>query len=249
MDANGLLSDDEARAFVDDSNFLWHQTFHLSENIVAPGANDIEWLLDQVGLPPRLNGASLIDIGTTNGGGAFIAERRGAERVVAVDIYPQDRFGFDRLSAALGARVTFQQGTIYQLPQILDDEQFDEVLFLGVLYHLRHPLLALDSLRRLTRHHLYLETAIWGDPSGPPMARYFRRDELAGDSSNWFAPNLSCLIDWVESSGFVVDRVEHWPEEQPTRACVAAHPTTDEPEYIGFSYEVPLTVVPGPLPL
>jgi tRNA (mo5U34)-methyltransferase len=130
------------------------------------------------------------------------------------------------------------------LPQILGNEQFDEVLFLGVLYHLRHPLLALDSLRRLTRKHLYLETAVWGSTTDPPMARYFRRDELAGDSSNWFAPTLSCLVDWVESSGFVVDRVEHWPEDHPIRACVAAHPTTDQPEYIDLSYEVPLTVVP-----
>ena len=51
MNTNGLLSDDEAEALVADSNFLWHQAFHLSENIVAPGANDIEWLLNRVGLP------------------------------------------------------------------------------------------------------------------------------------------------------------------------------------------------------
>jgi tRNA (mo5U34)-methyltransferase len=249
MDVNGLLSDDEAKAIVADSDVVWHQTFRLSENVVAPGANDIEWLLDQVGLPQNLSGATVIDIGTTNGGAAFIAKRRGAERVVAVDIYGPDRFGFDRLNAALGAGVDFERGTIYQLPQILGDEKFDEVLFLGVLYHLRHPLLALDSLRRLTRQHLYVETATWGDPSDPPMARYFRRDELAGDSSNWFAPNLACLVDWVESSGFVVDRIQYWPEEEPTRACVAAHPTTKQPEYISLSYEVPLTVVPESPPL
>ena len=248
MDAHGLLSDDEAAALVAQSDIIWHQTFHLSENIVAPGANDIEWLLNQAGLPQDLTGATVIDIGTTNGGAAFIANRRGAERVVAVDIYPPDRFGFDRLNAALGASADFMQGTIYQLPEMLGDEKFDEVLFLGVLYHLRHPLLALDSLRRLTRHHLYVETAICGDPSDPPMARYFRRDELAGDSSNWFAPNLTCLIDWVESSGFVVDRVEYWPKDQPTRACVAAHPTAEQPEYIDLSYEFPLTVVAESLP-
>ena len=150
MNTNGLLSDDEAEALVADSNFLWHQAFHLSD-IVAPGANDIEWLLNRVGLPFTLKGATLIDIGTTNGGGAFIAQQRGAKKVVAVDIYGPERFGFDRLNAAFGAGVDFVQGTIYELPQILGDEQFDEVLFLGVLCHLRHPLLALDSLRRLTR--------------------------------------------------------------------------------------------------
>ena len=249
MDEYGLLSDDEAKALAADPSILWHQAFHLSENIVAPGANNIEWLLEKVGLPSKLDGASLIDIGTTNGGAVFIAQRRGAERVVAVDIYPPDRFGFNRLNAAFGAGVDFLQGTIYQLPQMLGDEQFDEVLFLGVLYHLRHPLLALDSLRRVTRQHLYVETATWGDPSDPPMARYFRREELAGDSSNWFAPNLSCLVDWVESSGFHVDRVQYWPQDQPTRGCIAAHPTTGQPEFIDLSYEVPLIVVQESLPL
>ena len=178
-----------------------------------------------------------------------IAQRRGAERVVAVDIYPPDRFGFNRLNVAFGAGVDFLQGTIYQLPQMLGDEQFDEVLFLGVLNHLRHPLLALDSLRRATRQHLYVETATWGDPSDPPMARYFRREELAGDSSNLFAPNLSCLVDWVESSGFHVDRVQYWPQDQPTRGCIVAHPTTGQPEFIDLSYEVPLIVVQESLPL
>jgi tRNA (mo5U34)-methyltransferase len=248
MNTNGLLSDETAQALVADSNFIWHQAFHLSENVVAPGANDIEWLLNRVGLPLTLEGATLIDIGTTNGGGAFIAQQRGAKKVVAVDIYGPERFGFDRLNAAFGAGVDFVRGTIYELPQILGEEQFDEVLFLGVLYHLRHPLLALDSLRRLTRKHLYLETAVWGNPSDPPMARYFRRDELAGDSSNWFAPNLSCLVDWVESSGFVVDQIQHWPDDDPMRACVAAHPTPEPPEYIELSYEVPLTVVPESRP-
>jgi len=243
MERDGLLRDDEADALIAGSDFIWHQKFHLSENVVTPGANDIEWILDQVGFPLSLDGQSVLDIGTTNGGGAFVAKRRGAERVVAVDIYGPDRFGFDRLNAALGGKAEFREGSIYRLPQTLGGEQFDEVLFLGVLYHLRHPLLALDSLRRLTRHHLYVETAICGKPSDPPMARYFRRDELGGDSSNWFAPNLSCLVDWVESSGFVADRVEYWPQENPARASVAAHPTAEPPEYLRLSYEVPLTVV------
>jgi tRNA (mo5U34)-methyltransferase len=238
-----LLGDDEAKTFIADSNFIWHQTFHLSENVLAPGSNDIEWILDRVGVPPRLDGATVIDIGTTNGGAAFLAERRGAERVVAVDIYGPDRFGFDRLKNALDSRVEFIQGTIYELPEILKNEKFDEVLFLGVLYHLRHPLLALDCLRRLTRRNLYVETAVWDTPSDLPMAQFFRRDELAGDSSNWFVPNRPCLVDWVESSGFVVD----WAGSGlPSRACVSARPTAERPEYLDLSYEQPLTVVAEP---
>ncbi len=239
-----MLNDEEANEFIGASDFVWHQIFHLSENVATPGANDIEWLVDRVGLPRELKGATVLDVGTTNGGAAFIAEQRGADRVVAVDIYGPDRFGFNRIKQAIGASAEFVQSSIYELPAVLENEQFDEVLFLGVLYHLRHPLLALDSLRALTRGRLYVETAIYGERSDPPTTQFFRRDELAGDSSNWFVPTISCLVDWVESSGFVVDRVEHWPVDQPTRACVAAHPASGPPEFIQLSYEVPIKVVP-----
>ena len=182
-----MLSDAKAADLIAGSKFFWHQRFHLSDEVLTPGVNDIEWLLDQAGVPASLEGASVLDIGTTNGGAAFIAEMRGAKRVVAVDIYDPDRFGFDEIRTALGSQVEFVKGSVYQLPELLD-EQFDVVLFLGVLYHLRHPLLAIDSLRRLTRGTLYLETAVSGEPTDPPRADFYRRDELNADGSNWFSP-------------------------------------------------------------
>jgi len=239
------VNDEEATTFLDGADFLWHQQFHLSEHVVSPGANNIEWLLDRVGFPHDLTGSSVLDIGTTNGGAAFIAEQRGASRVVAVDIYGPDRFGFDRIGQALGSRAEFVQGSVYELPELLD-EQFDEVLFLGVLYHLRHPLLALDSLRRLTRRNVYVETAVSGEVDDPPAARYFRRDELAADPSNWFSPTVAALVDWVESSGFAADEVHVWPEDTPERASVSAHVAEGPPEFTQLSYEVPLTVVVDP---
>ena len=168
MDAKGLLSDDEANALVADSTFLWHQRFRLQRQRGRTGRTTSNGF-STTSVPHQLDGATVLDIGTTNGGGAFVATRRGAERVVAVDIYGPDRFGFDRLEQALGTEVEFQQGTIYRLPQTLADEMFDEVLFLGVLYHLRHPLLALDALRRLTRRHLYVRPRMgrsFGSPDG-----------------------------------------------------------------------------------
>jgi tRNA (mo5U34)-methyltransferase len=237
-----MLSDAQAADLIARSSFFWHQRFHLSEEVLAPGVNDIEWLLDEVGFPASLEDASVLDIGTTNGGAAFIAEMRGARRVVAVDIYDTDRFGFDEIRTALGSRVEFVKGSVYQLPELLD-EQFDVVLFLGVLYHLRHPLLAIDSLRRLTRGVLYLETAVSGDPGDPSRADFYRRDELNEDSSNWFAPSISCLTGWVESSGFTVPgAISHWPSQHPERACLAAQPSEGEPEYIQISTETPLIV-------
>jgi tRNA (mo5U34)-methyltransferase len=241
-----VLSDADAADVIGRSKFIWHQRFRLSENVVTPGVNDIEWLMNHLGVPASLEGASVLDIGTTNGGGAFIAEMRGASRVVAVDIYDADRFGFDELRRALGSNAQFVKGSIYELPEILN-EKFDVVLFLGVLYHLRHPLMAIDSLRKLTRDVLYLETAISGEASDPPRAHFYRRDELNADFSNWFTPTVACLGDWVRSSGFIVPEVGCWPEEQPERAGLVARPTDGAPEFAQLTSEVPLLVRVPPL--
>ena len=91
------------------------------------------------------------------------------------------------------------RASVYELSSVLE-EPFDVVLFLGVLYHLRHPLLALDEVRALTRKLMLLETAVsdhqLGERSADSIARFYRRDELGGDPSNWFAPTARGLVDW-----------------------------------------------------
>jgi tRNA (mo5U34)-methyltransferase len=236
-----LLNDREAADLVQQSRFVWHQCFHLSPKILTPGVNDIEWLWSQVGAPSSLEGLSVLDIGTTNGGGAFLAEARGAQRVVATDIVDPDHFGFAELHNALDSSVEFVRGSVYELPEILN-EQFDVVLFLGVLYHLRHPLLGIDCVRRLTRGVLFLESAVTGTLTDPPSASFFRHDELNGDGSNWFLPTVSCLSDWVESGGFSVENVTSWGSESSSRASISARCTQGEPEFTRVSYEVPLVV-------
>src|SRR5262249_26852409 len=144
-----LLDDQTALDFIAASNFIWHQRFALAPQVYAPGANDVEWLWRRGNLPPDLAGATVLDVGTTNGGFAFEAERRGAAKVVAVDIVDPNLFGFDELKATLRSRVEFIRCSIYELPSRLQTA-FDVVIFFGVLYHLRHPLLALDSVRTLT---------------------------------------------------------------------------------------------------
>ena len=183
----------------------------------------------------------MLDIGTTNGGAAFECERRGARRVVAVDIADENWFGFATLKRALGSSVEHVQASIYELPELLR-EQFDVVLFWGVLYHLRHPLLALDNVRRLVRGTVSIETAVsdheLGDARDLPLARFFRTDELAGDSSNWFAPNVAALTDWCRSCGLEPKTVLSWPDPLPARAMVVAEP--GDPEWMTLSYEQPL---------
>jgi tRNA (mo5U34)-methyltransferase len=235
----------EARTFIDDASFLWHQRWEIAPGVVTPGANDIGWLLDHVGLPADLAGLKVLDVGTTNGAAAFVAESRGAARVVAVDIFPPNHYGFRDIASLLRSSAEYVRASVYGLAELLQ-ERFDVVLFLGVLYHLRHPLLALDELRALTHGTLLLETAVSDHElrgrSGDALARFYRRDELGGDPSNWFAPTARALIDWCTSCGFDTELIDAWPGAAPERAAVRCTPTAAEPEWQHLSYERPLRV-------
>jgi len=233
----------DLRALAERTDFLWHQRFELAPGVFSPGANDVGWLLHTAGVPDDLSGASVLDIGTTNGGAAFTLERRGATRVLATDIVDSMHFGFDAIHTVLGSSVEFRQLSVYELSREVA-EQFDYVVFWGVLYHLRHPLLALDNVRAVTTKTAYIETAVCdGDlPSlaEAPIARFYRRDELGNDSSNWFAPSVSALEDWCASCGLEPEAVNSWPQPAPTRAMVQASAVPGPPEYQQVSYERPL---------
>jgi tRNA (mo5U34)-methyltransferase len=237
------LSAQDVEALAARTDFLWHQRFELAPGVFSPGANDVGWLLHTAGVPADLTGASVLDIGTTNGGTAFTLERRGATRVLATDIVDPMHFGFEAIHSALGSNVEFRQLSVYELSHMLQ-ETFDYVVFWGVLYHLRHPLLALDNVRGVTAHMAYIETAVC-DAESPElmetaMAQFYRHDELGADGSNWFAPNVRALIDWCGSCGLEPTAVSSWPEERPTRAMVTASAAPGAPEYQTVSYERPL---------
>jgi len=229
-----------ATELIERTDFVWHQRFELSAGVFTPGVSDVELLLNRAGIPSDLTGLSVLDIGATNGGTAFALERRGATDVTAIDIYDPDRFGFNVIRDALGSRAKFHRMSVYELSARMD-RQFDIVIFWGVLYHLRHPLLALDNLRSVTAGRAYIETAVcdhemaqWGNL---PITRFYRHDELANDGSNWFAPNVRTLLDWCQSCGLEPESVESWPEELPIRAMVATSVAPGVPEYQTMSYE------------
>jgi tRNA (mo5U34)-methyltransferase len=234
----------EAATFLEGADFVWHQRFELAPGVWTPGLSPVPWLCEMAGLPADLSGASVLDIGTTNAGTAFELERRGARRVVAVDIFGPEQFGVQALIDFLGSGVEFFTATVYELGTLFG-EPFDLVICWGVLYHLRHPLLALDNLREVTKGWASLETAVC-DSELPrrqrerALARFYRRAELAGDSSNWFAPTTAALEDWCGSAGFEVERRGTWPSRVPERAMLTLRPTLGRPEFEQLSYERPL---------
>jgi tRNA (mo5U34)-methyltransferase len=250
-------SQDAARAFIERTSFVWHQRWELAPGVVTPGTHDLGFLFDLSAVPMDLRGKSVLDVGTSNGGAAFILERRGAARVAAVDIYPPDWFGFEELRRFLGSSVEYVQATVYDLSAALGGETFDYVLLWGILYHLRHPLLALDAVREALAPGglVDVETAVSDDEVGPlakmPLARFFRGDELAADASNWFAPTTRCLHEWCMSSGLEPLRGHTWGEGAAKRSFLVARRTEGIPEYQTLSYEVALRAEPvrrgGPL--
>jgi hypothetical protein len=74
------------------------------------------------------------------------------------------------------------------------------------------------------------------------LFHFYRLDELGGDSSNWFAPSVSALSDWLRSCGFEPTRTHAWPEDAPSRAMVVATASSAPPEYQQVSYELPVRV-------
>ena len=232
-----LPAPDRAARLIEESTFVWYQKFELAPGVWTPGVADSKQLLAWFELPEDLCGVRALDIGTANGAVAFELERRGAE-VTAIDIYDERHFGFRALADLVESRVIFHQASVYEVREVTTGF-FDLIVFFGVLYHLRHPLLALDRLRHVASGRLLLETAVCDHdtPGAGAIARFYRRDELAGDASNWFAPNLPALIDWVESAGFCVSRVLGTPPDGPSRAAVDALLAPGTPEYELVSYE------------
>ncbi len=233
-----------ATAFIDRADFIWHQRFELAPGVWTPGVSPISWMSNVAELPVDLTGSTVLDVGTTNAGTAFELERRGAERVVAVDIFDSDWFGVRALTEFLESKVEYVRCTVYELAERFADP-FDLVIFWGVLYHLRHPLLALDNVRAVTGGLASLETAVCDGQlprrhRGQRLARFYRRDELSGDGSNWFAPTVATLEDWCGSSGFEVERLGAWPQRGPERAMLRLRPTVGPAEYEQLSYERPL---------
>jgi tRNA (mo5U34)-methyltransferase len=224
----------------------WHQRWPLFQGIELPGRNPVGDIMVHAGVPQDLSGRRVLDIGAWNGGFSFECERRGAAEVIALSPEDPDTTGFNRIKAVLGSSARYVRGSVYNL-SALDLGKFDLILFFGVLYHLRYPILALDQIRTVASGEVFIETYVidpWlsgaEEPPGPvvrpdpifnklPIWRFFPRGELFGDYSNAFGPNTQAVCDAFSSSGFSISLVETWGD----RASFVARPA----EYVSRSYE------------
>jgi tRNA (mo5U34)-methyltransferase len=208
----------------------WYHDWEVFKSVHTPGRRPVSLICAKAQLPADLIGKRVLDIGAWNGCFSFECERRGASEVVAYSLENPDVAGFNRLKTLLDSRVKFIQGSVYTLnPEELGE--FDLILFFGVLYHLRYPLLALDRIRSVSRGDVLVEThtvtsryllrsPLWIFSllvnlsvlfRTTPIWRQYREYELhPEDRSNWFGPNTAAVIESLETAGFSAQHLSSW---------------------------------------
>jgi tRNA (mo5U34)-methyltransferase len=182
---------------------------------------NVKWKHFASAIPQDLSGKSVLDIGCNAGFYSMEMKRRGAARVLGID-FDEDYLAQARFASKVtGLDIEFQKLSVYDVGLL--GETFDIVLFMGVLYHLRHPLLALDllyenvvddmlvfqSMQRgsaqigeMREDYPFFDTAHFDAPEYPKM--HFIEHRYAGDPTNWWAPNAACVEAMMRSAGFEI---------------------------------------------
>jgi tRNA (mo5U34)-methyltransferase len=188
----------------------------------------VKWRHFAHSIPNDLRGWTVLDVGCNGGYYSIEMKRRGADRVVGIDSDEQ-YLAQARFAASVSeVSIEFRKMSVYDVAKL--GERFDLVLFMGVLYHLRHPLLALDLLKehavrkllvfqsllrgsgdagRFESDYPFVETEIFSRPDFPCM--YFIEHSYSGDLTNWWIPNRAGAEAMLRSAGFQI--IDH-PEQE-----------------------------------
>jgi tRNA (mo5U34)-methyltransferase len=172
-------------------------------------------------IPLDLHGKSVLDIGCNAGFYAMEMKRRGAERVLGLDTEPEYLTQARFAANVNGLDVEFRNLSVYDVGLL--KERFDFVLFMGVLYHLRHPLLALDlihehvakdlmlfqsmqrgsnRIREFASDYDFWTVSPFDRPEYPRL--HFVEHRYADDPTNWWIPNRACVEAMLRSAGFMI---------------------------------------------
>jgi SAM-dependent methyltransferase len=180
-----------------------YHSLELLDGTVIPGIipiPNLEARLNAYPLPEDLRGQRVLDIGAASGWNSFEAERRGAE-VVAIDCVE-----YEELTIVKSLRQSKIEYAVIDIEELTPERFgfFDYVLFFGVLYHLRHPLLALENVCSVTRGMAFIESYVIDDKPVPERCflEFYETDELGGQIDNWCGPTTQCLMAMTRSAGF-----------------------------------------------
>jgi tRNA (mo5U34)-methyltransferase len=181
----------------------------------------VKWQRFAEAIPADLRGRTVLDIGCNGGFYSIEMKRRGADRVVGID-WDQRYLDQARFAAEVTAtEVEFKRLSVYDVASL--GERFDVVLFMGVLYHLRHPLLALDllhehatrdlfvfqsmlrgreSVMELEQDYPFSTTDIFDHPGYPKL--HFVEHRYSKDQTNWWIPNRAAAEAMLRSAGYTI---------------------------------------------
>ena len=185
----------------------------------------IKWEHIRRALPQDLTGATVLDIGCNGGFYSIQMKQRAADRVLGIDV--DDRYLNQARFAAetLDLEIEFEKRSVYEVEEIAG--QFDYVLFMGLFYHLRYPLFALDKVIKKVAGKLVFQTMVRGverirrwendypfwneeifrEPDFPAM--YFIEQSYSNDPTNWWIPNVAGVEGMLRSSGLkILERPE-----------------------------------------
>ena len=219
------LSKDEIRQRVDALG-PWFHNLDLKGVRTAPthflgDYPNVKWRRFCRVIPEDLTGKSVLDIGCNAGFYAMEMKRRGADRVLGLDTDVEYLEQAKFAANVNELKIEFRKLSAYDVGQL--GEQFDLVIFMGVLYHLRHPLLALDLIHehvardlllfqsmqrgdsridRIEKNYDFWATEQFDSPGYPKM--HFIEHLYADDPTNWWAPNRACVEAMLRSAGFVI---------------------------------------------
>jgi tRNA (mo5U34)-methyltransferase len=188
----------------------FYHSIELPDGRVLAGLQSVEVLrrrLSYFPIPEDLRGKRVLDIGAWDGWFSFEMERRGAE-VVAFDYVTTPQFLEAR--RLLGSKVDYTTGDICKVSH-KDLGYFDIVLFLGVLYHVKHPVLALENVCSMTKDLACIESYVTDDGSdlnAMPTLEFYESTELRGQFDNWCGPNVACLMAMARAAGFASVKLE-----------------------------------------
>ncbi|GAA0582879.1 TIGR04290 family methyltransferase [Craurococcus roseus] len=181
----------------------------------------VKWRSFADAVPADLTGKTVLDIGCNGGFYSMEMKKRGAARVLGVD-WDEDYLAQARFAAEVtGLDIEFRKLSVYDVGGL--GERFDVVLFMGVLYHLRHPLLALDLIHEHAARDLLVFQSMhrgaeeveparedydfWDmeqfDRPGWPKLHFIER-RYSNDATNWWVPNRACAEAMLRSAGFEI---------------------------------------------
>lgn len=228
MEARNPAYTCQTQAQIEELNRLgWYHSIELPDGQVIQGLLSIDQLRSRIAqfpIPADLRGMRVLDIGAWDGWYSFEMERRGAE-VMALDSAEHTQFQVAR--DLIGSKVDYRIGDICRVSP-RDIGRFDIVLFFGVLYHVKHPMLALETVCDLTTNMAFVESFVTDDGSdlsAPPVMEFYETMELRGQFDNWVGPNASCLLAFCRTAGFVGVQLQSVISNRAHVSCFRKWPT------------------------